>query len=147
MDALIQIQTGDRQLLAEIAAVMAEAVRRSGDWVVCRLGCTACCIGPFAITQLDALRLQRGMETLAASDPSRAAAVRARAAEYLAAMGDGLDEDGLPHAMNEVACPALDPATGGCDLYEARPVTCRSFGPATRIGDNRLAACELCYIG
>ena len=28
-----------------------------------------------------------------------------------------------------------------------RTLTCRSFGPATRMGDDRLAACELCYVG
>jgi Fe-S-cluster containining protein len=49
--------------------------------------------------------------------------------------------------MDDLVCPALDPDTGACDVYDARPVTCRSFGPATRIGDNRLAACELCYVG
>jgi Fe-S-cluster containining protein len=136
---------------------MSEAARRSGDWLVCRPGCTQCCIGPFAITQLDALRLRQGLAALEAVDAARAKRVRIRAAEYARAAapeypGDtatGLlvDEDGFPAAMDDVPCPALDPATGCCDLYAARPVTCRTFGPVTRIGPDSFGACELCYDG
>lgn len=39
----------------------------------------------------------------------------------------------------------LDPRTGACDLYSARPVLCRTFGPPMRDEDGNLAACELCY--
>jgi Fe-S-cluster containining protein len=135
---------------------MAEAAHLSGDWLVCKRGCTQCCIGPFGITQLDALRLRQGLAELQASDPARAAAVRKRAAAYVAAIaplypgdptsGDLFDEDALPESMDDVPCPALDPA-GCCDLYDARPVTCRAFGPVTHIGEGVFGACELCYQG
>jgi Fe-S-cluster containining protein len=154
---LVQIESADRQLLTEMAGTMAEAARRSGEWLACHIGCTQCCIGPFGITQLDALRLRRGMEELERVDLVRAAAVRARADAYVeriaaiypgdARTGELFEEDDLPESMDELPCPALDPATGACELYDARPITCRSFGPATRIGDDRLAACELCYVG
>jgi len=154
---LVQIQDADRQLLDTIAATMEEAARRSGEWLVCRPGCTECCIGPFAISQLDALRLRAGLAALAQKDPRRAAAVRERADAYVAAIaplypgdpasGELFDEDKLPPEMDEMACPALDPYTGCCDLYDARPVTCRTFGPVTRIGEQTLVACELCYVG
>ena len=154
---LIQIQAADRHLLEGIAATMAESARLSGDWLVCRPGCTECCMGPFGITRLDELRLKEGLSLLETADPPRAAAVRARAAEYVAAIaaqfpgdlesGELLDEDALPESMEDVPCPALDPATGCCDLYAARPITCRTFGPATRAGEGMLAACELCYLG
>jgi Fe-S-cluster containining protein len=49
------------------------------------------------------------------------------------------DEDG--------ACPVLDPETGTCDLYAARPITCRAFGPPLRCGDEAVGVCELCYEG
>jgi len=136
MDALVQIEAGDRQLLVEIGETLAEAARRSGPWLVCRPGCTQCCTGPFDITQLDARRLQAGLRALSEMDPARAAAVRGRAAEYV-----------RQPDLDELACPALDPATGRCDLYEARPVTCRAFGPATWVGEGALGACELCYEG
>ncbi len=47
---------------------------------------------------------------------------------------------------NEAPCPALNPATGLCDVYAWRPMTCRVFGPPTRMGD-ALACCELCFVG
>ncbi len=153
----MQIESRDRRLLDGIAAVMQEAARRSGDWLVCKRGCTQCCIGPFGITQLDALRLRNGMTQLQASDPARAAAVRERAGAYLEAIsalypgdlatGELFDEGALPDSMDDVPCPALDPSTGACDLYDHRPVTCRAFGPVTRIGEETFGACELCYQG
>ncbi|HKE25934.1 MAG TPA: YkgJ family cysteine cluster protein [Bryobacteraceae bacterium] len=140
-----------------LASSLEEARRRSGEWLVCRLGCTQCCVGSFGITALDAQRLARGMAALEAKDPVRAAAVRRRAAEYVAtiapfypgdtATGELWDEDRLPLSMDETPCPALDPASGACDLYDARPVTCRAFGPATRLGEETFGACELCYNG
>lgn len=156
MSALVQIDAGDGRLLESIGGTMAEAVRRSGAWLACRPGCTQCCIGAFSITQLDARRLREGLGTLAAADPERAAAVRARAQAYVRIAapvypGDpatgALYEDALPDSLDDLPCPALDPATGYCDLYSARPITCRTFGPATYLNDRSLGACELCYEG
>jgi Fe-S-cluster containining protein len=157
MEALVQIDEGDRRLLAALADTMAEAERRSGEWLACRPGCTECCMGPFGITQLDARRLREGLRALAADDPLRAAAVRSRAEAYIRAVapiypGDSIsgelrDEDALPSSLDDIPCPALDPASGCCDLYSARPVTCRTFGPATLIDEATLGACELCYVG
>ena len=48
---------------------------------------------------------------------------------------------------NEEICPALDPENGACDLYDARPMTCRTFGPATPAGPDSFSVCELCYTG
>jgi len=47
---------------------------------------------------------------------------------------------------NEERCPVLDPATGTCELYASRPITCRSFGPPVRSEDG-LGVCELCFHG
>jgi Fe-S-cluster containining protein len=47
---------------------------------------------------------------------------------------------------NEEPCPVLDPATGLCDLYAARPMTCRVFGPPLR-AEEGLGVCELCFVG
>ena len=151
------IEQGDRRLLTGIADAMAEAARRSGHWLVCRRGCTECCMGPFAISQLDVLRLRQGLAALAAADPACAERLRKRAAEYVAAVapnypgdtttGELSEEDSLPTSMDEVPCPALDPDSGSCDLYAARPITCRVFGPVTRISEEALGACELCYDG
>ena len=117
----------DGDFIQILDAALAESVRKSGEWLVCRLGCTECCIGPFPITQLDAVRLREGLAKLEQSDPARADRVIERSREAIARGGQG-DED---------ACPVLDPETGGCDLYAARPVTCRTFGPPVRWGAER----------
>jgi Fe-S-cluster containining protein len=47
---------------------------------------------------------------------------------------------------NDEPCPALDLDHGTCDLYEHRPVVCRTFGPPIRVAGDNLATCELCFI-
>ena len=39
------------------------------------------------------------------------------------------------------------PRRGTCDLYGARPVLCRTFGPPVRNDEGGLAICELCFDG
>ncbi len=133
---------------------MAEAVRKSGAWVVCRPGCTQCCMGPFAITPLDAQRLRAGLAALRASDRTRAERVEDRARAFVTRWsaefpGDPvtgvLDDEDFPDFAEDAPCPALDPEHGTCDVYEARPMTCRVFGPAVRGQDGVIGACELCY--
>ena len=41
----------------------------------------------------------------------------------------------------------LDPRTGRCELYDHRPLTCRTFGPPVRIGETDLPPCRLCFQG
>jgi Fe-S-cluster containining protein len=150
----------DQKLIQIVDSALAEAARRSGEWLVCRRGCTQCCIGVFPINQLDALRLRRGLADLQKRAPRRADRVRERAREAVARLtpdfpGDrvsGVLDEGDAAAerfadfSNEEPCPALDPETGNCELYEARPMTCRVFGPPVRSEDG-LGVCELCYHG
>jgi Fe-S-cluster containining protein len=152
----------DQKLIQIVDAALAETARKSGDWLACRKGCMQCCYGPFAISQLDAMRLRKGLTDLKASDPPRAAQVRKRAKQAVARLAPDFpgnaesgilydDEDAearFADFANDEACPALDPATGTCDLYSARPMTCRTFGPPVRSGpENGLGVCELCYHG
>jgi Fe-S-cluster containining protein len=144
---------GDGELIQIVDRAMAEAVRKSGAWLACRPGCYECCIGPFAITQLDAIRLRAGFANLEARDPKRAAEVRRRAQASVERMRRECPADPLGNALErddaavDELCPALDPATGTCDLYASRPITCRTFGPAVRFGAESIAVCELCYQG
>ena len=148
----------DRDLVQILDTALAEAAHRSGSWLLCRPGCSECCIGPFPITQLDARRLREGLAELELRDPQRALRVRRRAREAVLRMpdypGDPLTgllddsseaEDRFNALAEEDPCPALDPGTGTCDLYAARPVTCRTFGPAVRWGPMMLGVCQLCY--
>jgi Fe-S-cluster containining protein len=122
---------------------MAEAVRRGGAWIACGPGCYECCLGPFAISSSDARRLREALDQV---DAALAERVRERAVAYMAAISV-YDDDGLPEGMDDVPCPALDPSIGCCDLYDARPVTCRTFGPAVKTVDGADATCELCFKG
>ena len=158
------LPAADRRLIQIVDAALADAVRRAGHWLVCRPGCTQCCIGPFPISQLDVARLQAGVAELDSTDPERASRVRARAREAVARLSSNfpgdpetgiLAEDDAAQAAfdsfaNDEPCPALDPATGTCDLYAYRPMTCREFGPPVRVEDdgaNGLSVCELCFHG
>ena len=149
---------GDQHLVQIVDAATADAAHRAGAWLKCAPGCTQCCIGVFAISQLDAERLRAGLAELSQTDPVRAAAVVRRAQEAvkrLAPQYPGNAQSGIldPERAeafegfaNDEPCPVLDPATGLCDLYASRPMTCRVFGPPLRT-DEGLGVCELCFIG
>jgi Fe-S-cluster containining protein len=155
-----RLPPGDQKLVQIIDSALADTARRSGEWLVCNLGCTQCCMGAFTINQLDALRLQRGLAELEVTDPARAAQVRERARASISRFsqdfpGDRktgiLDEGETAEALfeefaNDEPCPVLDPQTGRCDLYAARPLTCRVFGPPVQ-SEGGLGVCELCYHG
>ena len=142
-------------------AALADAALRGGNWLACRPGCTQCCHGVFAINTLDALRLRSGMEVLQETDPTTASAVQERAREWLATHGpnfpgdptSGLlgeseeDQARFEDFANDAPCPALNPATGLCDVYAWRPMTCRVFGPPVRMEGEALGCCDLCFIG
>src|SRR5947207_15695987 len=82
--ALARLPQKDKQLVQIVDAALADVAQRSGEWLVCRVGCTQCCVGVFAISQLDALRLRHGMAELERKEPTRARAVRQRARESVA---------------------------------------------------------------
>ncbi|MDR3771738.1 MAG: YkgJ family cysteine cluster protein [Terracidiphilus sp.] len=162
MLVLMQIPPSDRKLVQIVDAALAQAAQRAGPWLACRIGCTQCCHGAFAINALDALRLQEAMIALRAADPSLAAELHRRARAWIEEHGSEFpgdlttgqlgeteaDRDRFEQFANEAPCPALDPATGRCDVYAARPMTCRVFGPPVRMGEgDALGHCELCFHG
>ena len=152
--------SGDQQLVQILDAALADVTRRSGRWLVCGPGCTPCCVGVFAINQLDAARLCEGLSELDRRDSQRASSVRQRARESVARLKRDFPGDPATGVLNDSkrarrkfesfandeACPALDPERGTCDLYAHRPMTCRVFGPPVRSA-NGLGVCELCYRG
>ena len=125
----------DRELMQIVDAAMAEAARLSGAWLVCKPGCAECCIGPFPITAARrAPAARQGMRATRAARSASAppACVSGRGGRRAPRRFPGdlttgiLDEDeeaeerfaALP---DEEYCPALDPESLTCDLYEARP--------------------------
>src|ERR1700722_19198749 len=80
---------GDNRLVQILDAALADAAHRSGNWLVCKPGCTPCCVGAFAINRLDAARLQHGLDELTRSDPARAGAIRKKAQNSVDCLKDG----------------------------------------------------------
>jgi Fe-S-cluster containining protein len=113
------------------------------------------------VTRFDAARLRRGLERLTRSDPGRAAAVVARAHRAREALEPGFpgevergsltrDESKLNvffERHRELACPALDPHSGRCELYEFRPIACRTYGPPLSHEGRPSEPCGLCFRG
>jgi Fe-S-cluster containining protein len=164
------LPAADAELVQIVDAAFADAARRAGPMLVCRPGCTQCCHGAFAINALDAQRLATGMEILRSNNAVLAADLQRRARIWLYEYGPTFPGDPRTGRLgeseaerarfedyaNQAACPALNPTTGLCDVYEWRPMTCRVFGPPIRIdaGDqvdsaetSALGHCELCFTG
>ncbi len=105
------------------------------------------------------------MAELERKDPELAARIRTRASATVARLspdfpGDpatGIlaeaetDEDSKrwDDFANDVPCPALHPENGTCEIYEYRPVLCRTFGPPVKSDENEkdLIVCDLCFNG
>lgn len=149
------------QCLVQIVnTAVTDAYRRGGSHLVCKPGCSQCCIGVFPIAHEDAGRLRKGLDVLVQTDPTKAARIRARVADSLTRLdpwfpGDRhsgiLNEDYeaailFEEFANDEPCPVLDLEQGTCDLYEDRPILCRTFGPPMRTAEDNLATCELCFI-
>ena len=158
----LQAPARDQQLIQIVNSALADAFQKSAKWLACKPGCSQCCVGVFAINQLDAIRLRKGLADLEEQDPARADRIRERVKASVARLspefpGDTttglLNDDDSDAACkhwddyaNDETCPVLDPEKGTCDLYESRPIICRTFGPAL-MSEDELGHCELCYVG
>lgn len=150
-------------ILKIVDTATASAYARGGSHLACHPGCTQCCHGVFPISPQDASRLREALADLDHSDHARAQRILGRVADSLTRIaplfpGDldtgvlAPDYEDAPLFADEDSigdsepCPVLDPTTGTCDLYESRPIVCRTFGPPMRTADGDLATCELCFI-
>ena len=155
----MDLPAADAQLVQIMDAALAEASDRAGSWLACRPGCTQCCHGAFAINALDAARLR---DALHAAASSTLEAVQRRAQAWVAEFGPDFPGDRVTGILGtseedqgrfeafaqDAACPALNPESGLCDVYAGRPMTCRVFGPPTRMGEgDALGCCEVCFVG
>ena len=136
---------GIPELVQIVDRALASATGRGGAWA--RLPPRLYSLLPWRLPHLAAGRRAPAppvFPSLKSQRPERAAAIAERASADIAALsahfpgtpetGILAEEDeaweqfaGLPEA--DGPCPALDPATGRCELYAARPLTCRIFGP------------------
>lgn len=153
------LEQADAELLRVLDDSFDEVRRRAGAWLACGPGCSECCIGPFPITRLDVRRLRRGLSDLSHHDPERAGRILDRSLRAVRTLADGYpgdraggrlsgDVDALDlffERHGSLPCPVLDPATGRCELYAARPVSCRTYGPPLRFVGEDALPCPLCF--
>lgn len=144
----------DAELVQIVDAAVAEAVRRAGESLTCKRGCTHCCIGPFAVTERDLERLRAGFALAPDAGMAR------RFAEVREAMREGFPGDWESGQVTDLEaadlfdlghpwlpCPVLDLESGACGLHAHRPIACRLHGPALRMDGVDLRHCRLNYAG
>ena len=74
----LQAPSRDPQLIQIVNSALADASQKSSKWLACKPGCSQCCVGVFAINQLDTIRLRKGLADLEQEDPQRAGRIRDR---------------------------------------------------------------------
>lgn len=124
--------------------------------IPCRLGCTACCYGPFDISPAEAEEVATAVARL--PEPLRTE-IRQRSLAQLQQMQELLPEwdlsrglelideahlDAACEALADSPCPALGP-DGACTIHGSRPSTCRimGLGIRTRTGAVLENACPI----
>jgi Fe-S-cluster containining protein len=152
-------EDADRALLDAVQRSLSQAETSCEGRLDYGRGCPRCCYGPFPINALDARRLRRGLAALSVHAPDRARAIVRRARQSAARIGPafpgtagtlGPDDDAVEAFCARFAadaCPVLDPGSGRCELYDSRPLACRTFGPPVRIGTQELPPCDWCFTG
>lgn len=118
-----------RALRDKVDAFAARAHEAQAPWLRCRAGCDGCCRtrrSAWAV-EIDALRAH-----LATLPAPRRAALAARRQDAAVVAGE--------------RCVFLD-ADGRCAVYEARPLICRTHGPAVRLPDGETVWCALNFEG
>lgn len=127
------------ELLGEVDDWFRRSLELHPDQIACRNGCSECCRGLFDITLLDALYLKRGFDKLPEPLKSVLAREASRRLELLSGVNpdfvepwllNGIPEDEWDALMpeeDEIPCLLLS-ETGGCLVYDYRPMTCRLNG-------------------
>ncbi len=126
-------------LLGEVDSWFRHCLELHPELIVCQNGCSECCRGLFDITLLDALYLRRGFDKLPERQKTEIAQAATRRLELLSQVNPGFVEPWLLNGIPESDWDALMPEdddtpclllseTGGCLVYEYRPMTCRLNG-------------------
>src|SRR4051794_27322245 len=106
-------------LVAKVEAFTRPAFERARDQMACRRGCDSCCLVWLTVDQVEAEQLRAALSAMPADARAQ---VRARGVRELAR--EAAQESGPRCAMLE--------EDGGCAVYSARPLVCRTQGHALR---------------
>jgi Fe-S-cluster containining protein len=126
-------------LLREVDAWFGHCLLLYPDKISCRNGCSECCRGLFDITLLDAWYLKAGFEQLPESQKNTIIKAATRRLDQLTQVNPDFAEPWLLNRIPEEDWDSLMPEddetpclllseSGGCLVYEYRPMTCRLNG-------------------
>lgn len=126
-------------LLEEVDDWFRRCLELHPEMIACRNGCSECCRGLFDITLLDAFYLKRGFDMLPEPLKTELAREATRRLEQLSEVNPAFVEpwllNGIPEEQWDELMPEEDETpclllsdTGGCLVYDYRPMTCRLNG-------------------
>lgn len=118
-----------RALRDKVDAFAARAHAAQAPWLNCRAGCDGCCRTRRTAWAVEIDVLRAHIATLPAERRAALAARREAPAVVAGARCVFLDDDGR------------------CAVYEARPLICRTHGPAVRLPDGDTVWCGLNFEG
>ena len=116
-------------LVVKVDAFARRAEEGQSRWLQCKRGCDGCCRTRRTAWAVEIHRLSGYVATL---PPEVRARLTARRAD--------------PSVVAGERCVFLD-ADGGCDAYPARPILCRTHGPAAVTSEGDLVWCGLNFAG
>ena len=112
-------------LIDKVDAFTARVEAAQGRWLRCGAGCDGCCRLRRSAWAVEIDHLRRHVAELPA----------ARRAELAERRND-------PEVRAGARCVMLD-GDGRCAVYAARPLICRTHGPAVRLPEGQLSWCDL----
>lgn len=112
-----------------VQAFADQAAAAQRESLACRKGCDGCCRLRRTAFAVEIAAIRHHVSTL---DDERQAALRARVAS--------------PAVQAAERCVFLD-ADGACAVYAARPIICRTHGPAVTSAESGVVWCELNFAG
>jgi len=133
------------RLLASVDDLFERVRAQCGEAVTCRPGCSDCCHAVFDISLVEALYINhkfnqdfQGLERQAvldrADEAERKQVKLARKAFKRSESGVQAEDVLEEVAKKRIRCPLLK-ADDTCELYHARPVTCRLYGVPMAMAD------------
>lgn len=136
-----------RDILHSADRHFAEVARNQPEQLQCGKGCSFCCYGLFEIGSGDVAVI---VDALRALTPAKRAKLVARAAEIVEKFEhpnireiEEEEKEAFFERTASVACPALG-NDGACQIYENRPLVCRTFGLPIRDGKKYIGdICDL----
>lgn len=136
-----------KRVLLEADAFFSRVMAEQPENLQCGRGCSLCCYGVFEIGSGDVPVIAEGLARL---QPSRRQKIIRRAEAILQSTGhpnlracSPEEKEAFFERTSAVACPALSEA-GECEMYEFRPLVCRTFGLPLREGESYIGdICEL----